>query len=373
MLTVIQALPALNAGGVERGTLEVAAELIRRGHRSIVVSDEGDLLKDLLAQGSEHYLLPVGKKSPLTFRHVYGLRKIISDTRATILHARSRLPAWLAYMAWKNLPPASRPGFITSVHGQYSVNAYSRIMTQGERVIAISEFIKDYIIENYPDTPPERIQVIPRGVDRTQYRHGFQPGNIWLRDWENQYPHLINKTLITLPGRITRRKGHEDFLEIMTRLLTQYPQIHGLIVGGPHPQKQSYFKTLIKKIRVAGLQEHITFTGQRQDLREIISISKIVMSLSVEPEAFGRTTLEALSLGVPVIAYDHGGSSEILNTVFPAGLVKKHDVAAAARLIACFLETKPLVPDENPYTLQKMLDGTINLYQSLADSSIAHN
>lgn len=368
-LTVIQTLPALDAGGVERGTLEVAAELVRRGHRSIVVSAGGKLLEELLAGGSEHINLPIGKKSLMTLRHVRSLRRILDDANADILHARSRLPAWICYLAWHRMDTANRPRFITSVHGHYSVNRYSRIMTAGERVIAISSSIHEYIIRNYPDVPPQKITVIPRGVNSNAYPYGFQPSASWLQRWNEQYPQLRGKTLITLPGRITRLKGHEDFLAVISRVADHCPAVHGLIVGGSHPGKQAYFRELESTVMDNGLQDRITFTGNRHDVREIMSISSIIMSLSKAPEAFGRTVLESLCLGVPVIAYDHGGAGEILRTMFPAGLVTRNDIHDTAEKAIDFIETSPTVPDNNPYTLQHMLELTMKLYENVSAST----
>jgi len=366
-LTVIQTLPALSTGGVERGTLEVAEELVKRGHRSIVVSSGGAMLKELIEKGSEHYDLAVGKKSLATLWHIPRLRKIMRETGATIVHARSRLPAWISYLAWKGMDPASRPRFITSVHGPYTVNRYSRIMTRGERVIAISDFIRDYITRNYPDVPTGKIIVIPRGVSRERYPYMFHPGKAWLASWHNQYPLLENKTFVTLPGRITRWKGQEDFLHILSRLPGDDNTIHGLIVGGPHPLKQHYFEELKALAKKLGLDHRLTFAGHRNDVREIMSISRIVMSLSNEPEAFGRTVLESLSLGVPVIAYAHGGAGEVMRTVFPEGLVPKNDTAAAAGLIAKFLIARPKVPEQNPFSLRRMLDSTMRLYEDVSE------
>lgn len=365
-LTVIQTLPALSAGGVERGTLEVAAELVKRGHRSIVVSAGGDLLDELINNGSEHIALPVGNKSLFTLRFIPQFRRILHETEATIIHARSRLPAWLSYLAWKGMDPATRPHFVTSVHGPYSVNRYSKIMTAGEQVIAISDFIRNYIVENYPGTPADKISVIPRGVSKEKYPYGYQPDASWTDRWCKQYPALVNKTLITLPGRLTRWKGQQDFLKIFANLPDTDNCIHGLVVGGPHPGKQPYVDELKSLAIKLGLQDRITFTGHRSDLREIMSISTIVMSLSGEPEAFGRTVLESLCLGIPVIAYDHGGAGEILEKIFPAGLVTKHDIAAATKLIIKLLSNRPSIPDNNPYTLQRMLDSTISLYEQLS-------
>jgi len=367
MLTVIQTLPALDTGGVERGTLEVAEELCRRGHRSIVVSEGGRLLDELLETGSEHHRLPLGKKSPAVILQVSRLRELLEQTGADIVHARSRLPAWVAWFAIRGMPRATRPRFVTTVHGLYRVNAYSRIMVRGERVIAISNFIRNYIERSYPGIPPGKIKVIPRGVSDKMYHPDHRPAESWLREWHRQFPYLQGKTLITLPGRITRRKGLDDFLEIMARLAGR-DDIHGLVVGAPSPGKQRYFRKLQSRARETGLSETVTFTGYRNDLRDIMSISAIVMSLSAEPEAFGRTALEALSLGIPVIAYDHGGTSEILNALCPDGLIPRYDISRAKETILRVLEKPPAIRTNNPYTLQRMLNSTMELYRCLADS-----
>lgn len=365
-LTVIQLLPALDTGGVERGTLEVGAELVRRGHRSIVISAGGELLPELLAGGSEHITLPVGKKSPLTLRLIPRLRALAEQHRATILHARSRLPAWIGWLAWRGMNAATRPRFVTSVHGPYTVNRYSRIMTRGERVIAVSGFIHDYIVHNYPDVPHEHIITIPRGVSPERYPYHYRPDAAWLQNWQQRYPHLAGKTLVTLPGRLTRWKGQQDFLRLFARLNELDDTVHGLIVGGPHPRKQAYFEELKSQVAALGLSSRITFTGHRSDLREIMSISHIVLSLSGEPEAFGRTVLEALCLGIPVIGYAHGGTGEILRAMFPDGMINPHDIDTAAQRVQQFLRARPVVPDQNPFTLQGMLDSTITLYEQLA-------
>ena len=137
-LTVLQAVPALQGGGVERSTLEVAAALVRNGHRSLVISAGGRLVPELLDAGSEHVCWPIGRKSPLTLRLVPRLRRLLHREGVDILHARSRLPAWVAWLAWRGMDPARRPRFITTVHGLNSVNAYSAVMLKGEQVVAVS-------------------------------------------------------------------------------------------------------------------------------------------------------------------------------------------------------------------------------------------
>jgi glycosyltransferase involved in cell wall biosynthesis len=118
---------------------------------------------------------------------------------------------------------------------------------------------------------------------------------------------LQGKKLLTLPGRITRLKGHEDFIELIHRLKAAGEPVHGLIVGGAEAKKQAYLNELQDKVAKGRLQQDITFTGQRPDLREILAISDLVLSLSSKPESFGRTVLGALSMGVPVVGYAHGG------------------------------------------------------------------
>lgn len=368
-MTVVQILPALNAGGVERGTVELAGELVRRGHRAIVVSAGGRMESALRDAGAEHIRLAIGGKHPLTLRHVAALRRLLVDTNADILHARSRLPAWIGRLAWRGVDPARRPRFVTTVHGPYTVNAYSRIMVRGERVIAISQFIRDYILDNYPGVDPGIIRLIPRGVSAEQFPRGYRPGGAWLKAWRDHHPALAGKPLITLPARITRWKGQEDFIEVMASLRRRGLAAHGLMVGGAEGGRRRFLRALRRRIREQGLNEVITFTGHREDLREIMAASTLVMSLAREPEAFGRTSLEALSLGVPVVAYDHGGAAEILREIFPAGLVPAGDVSAAADLAAAFCASPPQVTRPLPFTLDRTLAATVGVYEELLSGS----
>ncbi len=367
-LTVLQVLPALESGGVERGTLEVGKHLVEHGHRSIVMSAGGRLVEQLLREGSEHVAWDIGRKRLSTFRLVLRLRRFLIDNKVDILHVRSRMPAWVCHLAWKGMAPGNRPHLVTTVHGMYSVNAYSAIMAQGETVIAVSETIRDYILQNYPQTPRDRIVVVPRGVSRHDYPFGYRPPGDWLAGWLASYPHLANKRLLVLPGRITRLKGHEDFLQLIATLIAEGHPVHGLIVGGAEPRKTAYLNELRALTRKLALEQAITFTGQRNDLREIMASSDIVFSLSTQPEAFGRTVLEALSLGVPVIGYDHGGVGEQLKALLPEGRVALGDSAALAALTARWLDTPPEIPKTHPYTLQNMLDATLAIYTRLAQA-----
>jgi glycosyltransferase involved in cell wall biosynthesis len=365
-LTVLQLLPALESGGVERGTLEVAQALVEDGHRALVISAGGRLVAPLVASGAEHFAWPIGRKSLKTLLLVGRLRTFLQEHKVDIVHARSRVPAWIAWLAWRGMNPVTRPRFVTTVHGLYGVNRYSRIMTLGERVIAVSNTVRDYIMREYPDTQAARIHVIHRGVDSQAYPHAWKPDPAWQQAFLAQFPHAAGKQLLTLPGRITRLKGHEDFIELIARLKRRGLPVHGLIVGGASASKQRYLHKLRDRVRSMGLEADISFTGQRDDLKNILAISNLVLSLSTQPESFGRTTLEALRLGVPTAGYDHGGVGEILRTIYPVGLLPQGDIDSAAQRIARLLDRPEPVPAGDVFPLQAMLEQTLALYEELA-------
>lgn len=366
-MKVIQILPELNSGGVERGTLEVGKYLVEQGHESIVISNGGRLVEQLEAEGSRHITLPVHKKRLGSLKQVKVLRKLFEQEKPDILHLRSRLPAWLAWLAWRKMNPQTRPRLITTVHGMYSVNAYSKIMTRGEAVICVSNSVKGYVLKNYPDVPAEKLTVIHRGVDPEKFPYGFQPDAEWLKQWQQDYPQLEGKYVITLPGRITRWKGPLDFIQVIAELKAQGIPAHGLLVGEPHPKKLEFLEEVKEAIQSAGLENDITLVGHRSDLREIMAVSDVVVSCSTDPEAFGRVTLEALALGKPVAGYDHGGVAEQLEALLPEGKIPAGDNAAMVDLLSRWQQQMPASKRENPFTLERMLHKTIDAYsQSIA-------
>jgi glycosyltransferase involved in cell wall biosynthesis len=365
MLTIVQLVPALDAGGVERGTLEIARELVQRGHRAIVVSAGGRLVPTLEAAGAQHVKLDIGRKSPLALARIGALRRLLESERAHIVHARSRLPAWIGLFALRGLRGAARPHFVTTVHGPYSVNAYSAVMVRGERVIAVSAFIRDYILKNYPGFDAARLCTIPRGVSAAEFPRNYRPGAAWRTTWDNQFPQSRGRALVTLPARITRWKGQSDFLRVIQLLRGRGVDVHGLVAGGADPRRAGFLRELREQVRALGLEEAVSFAGARDDLKDIMAASKVVLSLANEPEGFGRTALEALCLGVPVVAYDHGGASEVLQALLPQGLVAPLDVAAAAARVESFLGAPPSIAAANPFTLERMLHDTLAVYREL--------
>ncbi|MEP4076935.1 glycosyltransferase family 4 protein [Haloferula sp.] len=367
-MKVLQVLPELNSGGVERGTLELGAYLAEQGHDSLVLSGGGNLVSELETAGSRHITLPVGKKSLSTLFLVKEVRQLLESEKPDILHLRSRVPAWLLWLAWRKLPSDSRPKLVTTVHGFYSVSRWSEIMCRGERVICVSESIRDYVRSNYPNTSDEILRVVPRGVDPTAYPYGFEPSSEWRKQFESEFPETTGKRLITLPGRITRLKGHSDFIKII-KALSDDLSLHGLIVGGAHPRKKEYEAEIRQAVADAGLSKRITFTGNRSDLREVLAASSLVLSLTRQPESFGRTTLEALSLGVPVAGYALGGVKEQLDLLYAKGLLPPLDPESAIPIIRELLTDPPAVTRDNPFTLQRMLEGTLDVYSELVSTN----
>lgn len=366
-MKVLQVLPALESGGVERGTLEVAHALVEAGAQSYVVSAGGRLVAELEAAGSTHFVMPVGEKKLSTLLCIGRMKRLLLGLQPDILHLRSRLPAWISYLAWRQLPEQNRPKLITTVHGLYSVSKYSRIMTRGERIIAVSDTVRAYIERSYPDVDSGRIRTIYRGVDNEEFPYGYRPSEQWLANWQREFPQLSGRFVIVLPGRITRLKGHQDFIELLALLKSRNLPVHGLIAGDEDPRRRQYAQSLRDEVARRGLQQYITFSGHRGDIKEVMAAADLVVSLSSKPESFGRTSLEALRMGTPVIGYSHGGVGEILGRLYPDGAVAVGDVAATATQVTKLIDGKLAKPREQSEVFSKasMLQQTLELYRSI--------
>lgn len=366
-LTVLQILPALESGGVERGVLEIADALVAVGHRSLVVSGGGRMVAELIDHGSTHFQKSIGTKSPLTLRHVPWLRKLMIDQQVDVVDIHSRMPGWMTWLAWKSLPAALRPTLISTLHGLHATGFYSSVMCRGEHVVVVSNTARDYVRKNYNFVPEDRLHVIHRGIDSNEYPRGFQPDEAWKAAFFTQFPATKNQPLLTLAGRITRLKGHRDLLEILARLRDRGVAAHGLIVGGTDVRKAAYADEMKTLAASLNLTDRVTFCGHRTDLKQIYAISSIVLSLSSTPESFGRTVAEALSIGIPVVGYDHGGVAEILATQFPNGAVEPGNLDRLSHTVAAILQQSPQpVPGANAFDKATMQKKTLDLYEMAA-------
>jgi len=362
-LTVVQLIPALEAGGAERSTLEIGRALIAEGHRSIVVSGGGRLVAQLLAEGSEHVELPIGRKSIATLRQVRALRALIRRERADIVHARSRVPAWIGWLALRGVSP--RPHFVTTAHGLNTPGWYSSIMARGERVICVSNTVRDHLLHNYPRTDPAHLIVIPRGVDTDEFPFGYQPGDSWREWFYAEFPQLADKPLLTLPGRGTRLKGHADAIELVADLKTRGIDVGLLLLGAHQPGREAYIRELQDLATARGVNDRIAISAPRDDVRDVYAMSSLILQLSNKPESFGRTVIEALALCRPVLGYDHGGVGELLADLYPLGRVAPGDRARLVERAAELLHRAPAIAPPQRYRLSDMQEATLRLYSDL--------
>lgn len=365
-MTVVQLMPAMHSGGAERSALEIAAALVTGGHRSVVISAGGRLVRRLEAAGSTHITLDIGRKSLRSLGAVRALRGILRELAPDVVHARSRVPAWLGYLAMRGLHP--RPQFVTTVHGLNSPGYYSRIMLRGDRVIAVSQTVRDYVLKHYPDFDRTRLEVIPRGVDGAEFPYGYRPDDEWREAFFSQYPQLDAGALLTLPGRGTRLKGHLDAIELLAGLDSRGIHARLLLLGVIEPGREAYVEELRQRIRALGLVDKVVLSPPRDDVRDIFAVSALVLQLSNKPESFGRTVIEALSLCRPVLGYAHGGVGELLAELYPAGRVPLGDHERLVERAAELLRLAPSIAPLESYRLQDMQSQVLALYASLAEA-----
>lgn len=362
----MQLLPALESGGVERSTLEIAQGLVQAGHHALVVSAGGRLVPDLEALGATHLKLPIGRKSPLTLRHVIGLRRLIQTHQPDIVHARSRLPGWIGYWALRSLGP-SAPAFVTTVHGLNSVSAYSAILTRGERVICVSDTVRTHVLSHYPKTDPSRLRVIERGIDPGLFARDLGAPEPWRQALYQTHPQLAGRRWFVLPGRGTRLKGHAAAIELIAALRRAGHDVALLLQGVIEAGRERYLDELRALAAQHGVSEALALAAARRDVREVMTESFAVLQLSSKPEAFGRTVTEALALGRPVLGWDHGGVGELLQRHFPQGAVPLGDLPALTRRAADWLQHPPQPPQLAAFSLHQMQAATLAVYQELCD------
>ena len=329
--TVLQVLPALGAGGgVERGTVEIAAAIAAAGGRALVASEGGSQVHELTRAGAEHVVLPLASKNPLVMRANAGrLAQLIEGEGVDIVHARSRAPAWSAYHA------ARRTGrrFLTTFHGTYSAGnrlkrRYNAVMTRGERVIALSGFIAGHIHRVY-GVPARRIRVIHRGVDLARFdpaRVGAERVVSLAREW--RLPDGV--PVVMLPARLTRWKGQAFLIEAMARL--RRGDVRCLLVGADQG-RTGYRRELEALIVRHELDEVVRIVDHCDDMPAAYMLTDVVISASTDPEAFGRVVAEAQALGRPVIASDHGGARETVIAGETGWLTPPGDAPALAGAI----------------------------------------
>jgi len=362
----MQLLPALESGGVERSTLEISQALVAAGWRSLVVSAGGRLQDELETHGGRHITLPIGQKSLRVLCQVHALRRAIVRERPDIVHARSRLPAWIGRLALRGLPQELRPHWMTTVHGLNSRSRYSAVMASGERVICVSETVRRHVMTHYPDTDPARLRVIARGIDPAAFAWRPTPDHTARRSAAALDARLGgNGPLLLLPGRGTRLKGHADALALLADLRADGVDARLWMPGAREAGRERYLGELDALAARLDVAHALAMTPPTSSIAAAYAASDLVLQLSRKPEAFGRTVLEALAVGRPVLGWAHGGVDEVLRELFPCGLVAPFDRQALATTARTLISHRLPEPIAIPYTLQHVQQATLAIYDEL--------
>ncbi len=375
--TILQVLPTLGTGGAERGCVDVAAAVVRAGGYAAVASAGGPLEHELFRAGALHYPLPLNTKNPLRIRANIGrLQALIDRTGAHLVHARSRAPAWSALAA------ARRAGipFITTVHAPYGAGtaakrAYNAVMARGDRVIAISHHVADYLRSTYP-IDGGRIRVIHRGIDFRRFDPERVSGErvaALARAW--RLPDGV--PVVLMPARLSRWKGQAVLLEALARLGPAH--LRCLIVGAERPGS-SYRADLERQVARLRLGGIVHVAPHCDDMPAAYKLADVVVHASTEPEGFGRVIVEAQALGRPVIASDLGAPRELVRPGETGWLTPPGDPAALAAALeeALALEPEPraalagraIAFARERFDVDRMTDAVLDVYEEVLREAI---
>ena len=373
---VLQVLPELEMGGVERGTVEIATYMQQHGIKNFVASQGGRMVYDLEKAKVPHLTLPLKSKNIFKMRaNAKKLEQFIRDNGINIVHARSRAPAWSAYWA------AKRAGvhFMTTFHGTYGLGPwgikklYNRIMTYGERVIAISEHIKKHILGNYK-IAEGKIRLVHRCVDIEK----FNPDTVSqerIIKTVKEYNIPEDKPVLLLIGRLTNWKGQHLLIEALS--LLKHKDFYCLIVGPDQGRVKysEYLRELVKKYHLEG---SVAFYGQTSDVSALMMVSNVVLSTAIEPEAFGRISIEGQAMGKVVVASNIGGSLDTITDGVTGKFFYSNNPASLAEAIDWALD---LSPDEvrkiakagienvhDNFTKDIMCEKTVAVYKELLNN-----
>lgn len=369
---VMQIIPALGAGGAEQGCIDVAAELVKSGATSIVVCHGGHRLPEILRRGSIHIEMPVHSKNPFVmWRNIARLRKVIRDHDVDIVHARSRAPAW---SAWKAVE-GTKARFMTTCHAPFNISGdvkkfYNSSIARGERVIAISNYIREYLLKNYV-IDDANIRVIHRGVAIEKFHPGaVAPTHLIKLSQEWRLPDGC--TIVMMPGRLTRWKGHLVLIDAMAKL--NRDDVFCVMIGDDQGRKE-YRDEVETAIKNKNLEGRVRIIGHCNDMPAAYMLSNVVVSASTDPEGFGRVPIEAQAMGRAIVATNHGGAQETIINGVTGWLVPPGDVDALAAAIEealtmdpeqkSFMATHAMMHIAEHFTRSHMVDQTMDVYAEL--------
>ena len=369
---ILQVLPALTRGGVERGTVEMAAAIVQGGGRAYVASEGGVFEGELRRSGATHLPLPLSTKNPIEMRkNADRLAAAIARHGIHLVHARSRAPAWSALRAARR---ADVP-FVTTFHAAYGgyrnpvKRYYNSVMAQGDRVIAISDYIARHVREVYK-VDPAKIRTIPRGIDPDR----FDPDKTSFErmiDLANRWGLPEDRRTILLPGRLTRIKGHES----LVRALASLPEDVFAVCLGADKSNTRYRLEIEALADKLGVRSKLAVVEECNDMPAAYSLAHVVVNPSTVPEGFGRTVAEAQCMGRPVVVTALGAPPEMILEGETGWSVPPNDPAALAEAIAKVLALKPDTRNfvaakarlnmVSNFTLAAMTDATLTIYEEV--------
>lgn len=377
--TILQVVPEMATGGVERTTVEVASAIIEAGGRALVFSAGGRLVHELEALGAKHIYGEANSKNPWTVfvSNVAKLAKIIEHEKVDLVHARSRAPAWSALLAARQ----TKTPFVTTYHGIYNAKSglkrwYNSVMARGDRVIANSGYTRDHVLAEHK-IDSDKIEVIYRGVAIDAFapqavsdKRRIELASEWGVPLESERPRAI------LPARLTAWKGQRVMLEALGHLKRDGVEVDCLMVGDPQG-RDVYRAELGQDIRSLGLESQVHLVGHCNDMPAAFSLADFAVTPSTEPEAFGRTAAEAQAMGLPVIASDLGGARETVEDGVTGFLSPAGDGKALADCIGRLLALSPTEKAamgaagakrvRSRFTTRALQSATVSLYQRLAE------
>tara|TARA_Y100000590_G_C15638854_1_gene984119 strand:- start:72 stop:1211 length:1140 start_codon:yes stop_codon:yes gene_type:complete len=344
-IRLLQVVPTLNSGGVEQGTFDIAKAISESGNFSSVVSNGGRMVKLFEKYGSKHFKIGVDSKNPFViYNNISRLRKILIQEKINIMHTRSRAPAWSSFHAGKN-----KVKLISTFHNIYGhENKFKRIYNSGlakmDKIIAISNFVKNGIIKLY-NVPQEKITVIYRGIDEEIFNLE-KINEILLNNFIIKHNIVNDKKIILFPGRLTPWKGQIEFIDVLKKL--KYKDFFCYFVGDD--KNKNFTKKLSLKINNSGLNENCKIVGHIDSMKYFYQLSHVVVNASQKPEGFGRVVAEAMAMGKPVVAYNHGGVSEQISIYENSFKIPINNYQKMALAIDNFLT----MPQDSIYTLGQM-------------------
>jgi glycosyltransferase involved in cell wall biosynthesis len=339
MLAVLQVTPELEAGGVERTTIEMAQAITRAGGLALVASAGGRLERELETAGGVLIRMPLASKNPITMMsNALALARIGKERGVSLIHARSRAPAWSAYWAARHLGVP----FVTTYHGIYNAKsglkrAYNGVMAKGDMVIANSNFTREHVLREY-HLPFERVTAIPRGVDLAAFDpSAVDPAKVAAlkRAWGVE----ADDFTVILPARLTRWKGQLLLIEAAGFLAKSHPELKPrFVLAGDAQGREHYVEELKRGIVHMGLEGRVVIAGHVPDMPAAFAVSDAAVFPSLEPEAFGRGAIEAAAMGLPVIAAAHGGLAETIVDGETGLLFEPANPHALAAMLAKLIE-----------------------------------